>query len=232
MFLFIFLFKVTSLITERHGNDYLVYNLSGRKYDYSKFNNQVEDFPWEDHHSPPISVLFEICQSIDKFLKSSFNSVIVVHCLAGKGRTGTVICCYLLYCGKFKEFKEALIYYGKKRFSNDSGVTQPSQIRYIAYFHELLQNFNRTPVVLLLKSVTICGVPNFNSEGGIKPLIEVIEVKTMKKLYSEKAIEDPPNFQKVEGKPEVIELKLRSNVVVKGDVLVRIKTRGSNFFST
>jgi len=41
--------------------------------------------------------------------------VIVVHCLAGKGRTGTIICCYLMYCGRIKTPEEAMEYYAKKR---------------------------------------------------------------------------------------------------------------------
>ena len=35
--------NVSSFLRERHGLNYLVFNLSERKYDYTKFNNQV---PW------------------------------------------------------------------------------------------------------------------------------------------------------------------------------------------
>lgn len=55
----------------------MVFNLSNRLYDKSKFRNKVNnnifthkvlDYEWEDHHSPPIHTLFLICQEIDKFL--------------------------------------------------------------------------------------------------------------------------------------------------------------------
>ncbi len=32
--------------------------MSGRTYDTSKFDNQVESFDWEDHHSPALHILF------------------------------------------------------------------------------------------------------------------------------------------------------------------------------
>ena len=68
-----------------------------RTYDYSKFFNNVSDYVWEDHHAPQISLLFRICLDIEKYLKEKKDNVAVIHCLAGKGRTGTIICCFLLY---------------------------------------------------------------------------------------------------------------------------------------
>lgn len=50
--------QVAELIYKRHGLNYLVLNLSGRVYNYSKFENRVLEFAWEDHHSPPIHMLF------------------------------------------------------------------------------------------------------------------------------------------------------------------------------
>jgi phosphatidylinositol-3,4,5-trisphosphate 3-phosphatase/dual-specificity protein phosphatase PTEN len=43
--------------------------------------------------------------------------------LAGKGRTGSAICCFLLYSGRFSEAEDALNYYAKKRFLKGGGVT-------------------------------------------------------------------------------------------------------------
>ena len=61
---------------------------------------KVKDYKWEDHHSPPIDTLFIICNEIHNFLKINQNNVVIIHCLAGKGRTGSIICCYLMYCGR------------------------------------------------------------------------------------------------------------------------------------
>ena len=48
----------------------MLYNLSGRKYDYKKFEGNVKDFEWEDHQAPALFTLFEICYDMMVFLKS------------------------------------------------------------------------------------------------------------------------------------------------------------------
>jgi len=102
-----------------------VINLCGKKYDYKKFGEVFDEFIWEDHHSPALDTLFKICKLMHNYLscnslyylfKANLENVVAIHCLAGKGRTGTVICCYLLYTGKFKSVQDVLYYYGKKRF--------------------------------------------------------------------------------------------------------------------
>ena len=69
------------------------------------------------------------------YLAESDKRVSVVHCNHGKGRTGTLICCFLLYSGYFKTAEEALRFYAMKRYEKSGyGVTQPCQIKYIKYF--------------------------------------------------------------------------------------------------
>lgn len=78
----------------------------------------------------------------------------VFHCNHGKGRTGTIICCFFLYTGAFKSPKEALHFYAERRFEHAEGygVTQPAQIKYIEYFCETL-NLIKYPKVLAIKSI-------------------------------------------------------------------------------
>ena len=59
-------------------------------------------------------------------MKENHQNVVAIHCNAGKGRTGTLICCYLLYAGLADTAKDAINYYGWKRFKNGKGVTNPS----------------------------------------------------------------------------------------------------------
>ncbi len=53
---------------DKHKDAYLIFNLSNRKYDYKKFKNMVREYDWEDHHSPAMNVLFEVCQEMFEFL--------------------------------------------------------------------------------------------------------------------------------------------------------------------
>jgi len=51
---------------------------------------------------------------------------IYVHCKAGKGRTGSLISCFLLY-SRFADCAEnSILYYGIKRFVKGIGINQPS----------------------------------------------------------------------------------------------------------
>jgi len=90
---------VSRFLAEKHGKNYWVFNVSGFPYDTTPFNDQVSLYEWEDHHSPTLLVLFEACRKMHEFLMEKEENVAIVHCNAGKGRTGTLICCYFLFCG-------------------------------------------------------------------------------------------------------------------------------------
>ena len=52
---------VVGYLNQEHFNGYHIYNMSNRDIDAAKFKGKVIAFPWEDHHSPSIRVLFEAC---------------------------------------------------------------------------------------------------------------------------------------------------------------------------
>ncbi|KAI6670323.1 hypothetical protein NL676_005208 [Syzygium grande] len=58
------------------------------------------------------------------------------HYKAGKGRTGLMVCTYLVYIGLSAE--EALQLYAQKRTTNNEGVSIPSQRRYVGYWANTL----------------------------------------------------------------------------------------------
>ena len=108
---------------ERYKDAYLIFNLSCRKYDYRKFKNMVREYQWEDHHSPAMHILFDICQEMYKFLNGKSSHIVIANCNAGKGRTGTSIACFLMFSGLAENAADAITYYGWQRFVHGRGVT-------------------------------------------------------------------------------------------------------------
>ena len=98
------------------------------------------------------------------------DNLVVIHCKAGKGRTGLVICCYLIYSQFSIDAKSAMEYYGEKRTKNKKGVTLPSQKRYIEYFDYYLKNNMKETIPnqkLKLLSLVMTPPPSFT---GLKKI--------------------------------------------------------------
>lgn len=47
--------------------------------------------------APPLPLVSDFCHQVADWLQKDPQNIAVVHCKAGKGRTGTMICCYLVY---------------------------------------------------------------------------------------------------------------------------------------
>ncbi|KAL5209332.1 hypothetical protein ABZP36_004955 [Zizania latifolia] len=126
-----------------HKGKYKVYNLcSERLYDASLFEGKVACFPFDDHNCPPIQLVISFCYSAYSWLKEDIENVVVVHCKAGKARTGLMISSLLLYLKFFPTAEESIEYYNQKRCVDGKGLILPSQIRYVKYFERILTYFN------------------------------------------------------------------------------------------
>lgn len=102
----------------------------------------VATYPFDDHNAPPIEMMGAFCLDVDSHLKSHPENIVVIHCKAGihesrhayyhrgililtlismtpytigKGRTGVMVCAYLLHSGMWSKAEEALQYYGAAR---------------------------------------------------------------------------------------------------------------------
>lgn len=87
---------VARFLRSRHAGNYLLLNLSERHYDEAIFDHRVMNVGFPDHHPPPFDLLWTVAVSMDRWLRADPANVCVVHCQAGKGRTGTVIAAALL----------------------------------------------------------------------------------------------------------------------------------------
>lgn len=63
---------------------------------------------------------------------------IVVHCKAGKGRTGMMICSLLIFLGMFSSAAKAIHHYNSQRAVNMKALTICSQKRYVKFFEGFL----------------------------------------------------------------------------------------------
>jgi phosphatidylinositol-3,4,5-trisphosphate 3-phosphatase/dual-specificity protein phosphatase PTEN len=169
--------EVQRFLELKHRQHYRVFNLcceKDRQYDSSKFQDEVALFGFKDHNAPPLPLLLACCQDMDAWLLKDERNVCAIHCKAGKGRTGTVICAYFAYASQFDTTKDALDYYGRCRTSNGKGVTIPSQQRYIHYFAQCMHEGSlRQPQTVYLTHIHFTSVPQFDPDGGCQPYIVI-----------------------------------------------------------
>lgn len=102
---------VQMFLEARHKGHYKVYNLcSERSYDIGKFQNRAMRFPFDDHACPAFDRMTVFLEDVHQWLNADPENIVVIHCKAGKGRTGVTIATYLLYCGMWKHAAQALRY--------------------------------------------------------------------------------------------------------------------------
>ena len=156
---------VLHFFNSRHPEHYKVYNLCEEKNYAPNIFYKQGHFPFQDHEAPPLNLIRPFCEDAKKFLDEDPKNVVAIHCLAGKGRTGTLISCLLLYLGELETAADCLKYYGMMRVDNGRGVTVPSQIRYVFYFEQILKNKLPHPIEfkkLRIKKIRMWTIPSFN----------------------------------------------------------------------
>ncbi|KAJ7484720.1 phosphatases II [Mycena latifolia] len=86
-------------LEHRHGKNFWVFNfcpIRENSYSASFFDGRVSRYPFPDHHAPPLAILPLAAREMAEWLDGAPERVIVLHCKAGKGRSGTLACTYLL----------------------------------------------------------------------------------------------------------------------------------------
>ena len=142
---------------DRYHRDYKIYNLcieKDRIYPKTYFENTLVGlFPFNDHSPCPCKLILDFCVDICLYLTAHPRGVAAIHCKAGKGRTGVMIVCYLIFSGLCKTSDEALVHYANQRTLNNKGVTIASQIRYIRYFETFLSSNYEKPFMKCIPKI-------------------------------------------------------------------------------
>jgi hypothetical protein len=84
--------------------------------------------------------------------------------------------------------KEAITYYGWKRFWHGRGVTQPSQVRYVYYFEQVYKRLIRAPILKSPEKIIIHTIPEIGKK--VKPYLEVVSGKDFSVVSIKKSREN------------------------------------------
>ncbi|XP_069588794.1 tensin-1 isoform X4 [Ranitomeya imitator] len=208
--------EVAHMLKSKHGDNYLIFNLSERRHDISKLHSKVLDFGWPDMHAPALEKVCSICKAMDTWLNADPHNVVVIHNKGNRGRTGVVIAAYMHYSNISASADQALDRFAMRRFYEDKvlPVGQPSQKRYIHYFSGLLSGaikMNNKP--LFLHHVIMHGIPNFESKGGCRPFLKIYQA--MQPVYTS-------GIYNVQGDSHTsICITIEPGLLLKGDILLK-----------
>ncbi|KAL4660189.1 tensin-1 isoform X2 [Arapaima gigas] len=208
--------EVATMLRSKHGEHYLLFNLSEKRYDINKLNPKVLDFGWPDHHAPALDKICSICKAMDTWLNADPHNVVVLHNKGNRGRTGVVVAAYMHYSNISASADQALDRFAMKRFYEDKvlPVGQPSQKRYVQYFSGLLSGhikINNKP--LFLHHVIMHGIPNFESQGGCRPFLKIYQA--MQPVYTS-------GIYNVQGDSHTsICITIEPGLLLKGDILLK-----------
>ena len=247
------------LYLDRFHGEYKIYNLCiEKKRIYPKevwTDKKVGLFPFNDHAPCPIKLILDFCIDICLYLTINPKSVACIHCKAGKGRTGVMIVCYLLFSGLCQTADEALTHYASQRTLNGKGVTIPSQIRYIKYFETFLSaNYERPFVRRIPKIIKVDLdrgytniITNYNTDMAyfttinsfklkkclIGPFSEELDIQydfsaiTIKKLNFEKS----KLTRKIINQGYYYEIEMCSDDIINYDLKLSVKSKKVKFYS-
>merc|ERR1719209_1464962 len=202
-------------LEKKHKDHYKIYNLcSERSYDIQKFHNRVATYPFDDHNPPEFGQMKPFCEDVDRWLDEHESNVAVVHCKAGKGRTGLMICAYLLHSGRYSTADDVLQFYGSVRTQDHKGVTIPSQRRYVDYYAAMMyEKLQYNPVKMYLTSIVIDPLPQLASLGQLEGYIQFEVRQTSVRPFSS----DVYLVKRTDGR---INIELQNPLLIVGDVKI------------
>ncbi len=197
----------------KYHSKYKIYNLCLEENKiYNKeffFGKELAIFPFFDHEPCPIKLILEFCIDICLYLIKNPNSVAAVHCKAGKGRTGVMICSYLIFSRLCESSEKAFRYYARVRTKDNTGVTIPSQKRYIKYFETFLEANFCPPYIFLIPKIIKSHFSHLIGENGRAHVTNILQSFKKEKSYFISANKFKFNGIKVGPLPQGKKLKLK-----------------------
>lgn len=175
--------EVARFLDTKHDGHYKVYNLCSEKgYDPVFFHYRVERIFIDDHNVPSLEDMLKYTASVREWMAADPKNIIAIHCKGGKGRTGTLVCTWLIDSDQFESAQDSLEYFGERRTDKSrsckfQGVETPSQSRYVGYYEIMKTKFNRRlppPISLRIKSIRIHSIAGVGKGDGSDLKVKII----------------------------------------------------------
>jgi protein-tyrosine phosphatase len=169
--------QLVKFLDHKHGEDWAIWEFraEGTGYPDEEVYGRVWHYPWPDHHPPPFRLVPMIMASMRNWLHKEGGEgdkkgrVVVVHCKAGKGRSGTMACSYLISeCGW--DPAEALARFTERRMRPGfgQGVSIPSQLRWVGY----VDRWTKGAKIYVERQIEVLEVHVWGLRDGVKVQIE------------------------------------------------------------
>ncbi|XP_053187476.1 putative tyrosine-protein phosphatase TPTE isoform X1 [Scomber japonicus] len=223
--------EVARFFDTKHEGHYKVYNLCSEKgYDPQFFHYKVERVFIDDHNVPSLEDMLKYTANVRDWMSADPQNIIAIHCKGGKGRTGTMVCTWLIDSDQFESAQDSLEYFGerrtdKSRSSKFQGVETPSQSRYVGYYETMKTKFNRQlppPKSLRVKSIRIHSIAGVGKGDGSDLKVKIIVRKELVFQCVCSKQENCTVFPDVGSNAAVI--SLQNGPVVDGDVKVMFES--------
>ncbi|KAK4544542.1 hypothetical protein LTR36_004114 [Oleoguttula mirabilis] len=185
---------LVNFLDTKHGANWAIWEFraEGTGYPDEEVYGRVWHYPWPDHHPPPFALIPLIMGSMRKWLKGEgaegLGRVVVVHCKAGKGRSGTVSCSYLISEeGWTAEAAMQRFTERRMRPGFGAGISIPSQLRTVRY----VDRWTRHGKVYVERAAEVVELHVWGLRDGVKIAVEgyVEEGKVIKNFHTFKSAE-------------------------------------------
>ncbi|KAF2165078.1 hypothetical protein M409DRAFT_24466 [Zasmidium cellare ATCC 36951] len=180
---------LVKFLDSKHGDNWAIWEFraEGTGYPDEEVYNRIRHYPWPDHHPPPFSLIPLIMASMRNWLKGKDaegkERVAVVHCKAGKGRSGTVSASYLISEeGWTAEDAKQRFTDRRMRPGFGAGISIPSQVRWINY----VDRWTKNGKIYVERPVEIVELHVWGLRNGVKIAVEgfVDEGKIIKTFHT------------------------------------------------
>lgn len=109
---------ITLLLPQTHflSPRFLIFNLClERSYDKAYFFGRVEHIETEHRNPPLLDEMVSFVERFALFMEENPTNVVAVHCMTGRGRTGVMVCSWLIYSSFASSAHDAIEWFLKVR---------------------------------------------------------------------------------------------------------------------